>query len=179
VAVRSRFARRRTSAPAACRAVRPRRAVAVGGICKRPVKGGAVHVEKSAATSSRRSPAWICFRACSGYGQDKHNLGDSCRVAFEAVLPLGNFRFWRSSAGRCFETGARWSDCGSRKLDLRALGYGTTGLPIQHTRLARLLRGAVISRDPDFTGGDVVVTQTGLQDPQWPCRRNGPSMNPQ
>jgi len=32
--------------------------------------------------------------------------------------------------------------CGSRKLDLRALGYSTTGFPIQHTRLARLLRGA-------------------------------------
>jgi hypothetical protein len=41
------------------------------------------------------------------------------------------------------------------------------GFPIQHTRLARLLRGAVISRDPDFTGGNVDVTQTGLRDPQW------------
>jgi hypothetical protein len=27
--------------------------------------------------------------------------------------------------------------CGSRKLDLRARGYSTTGFPIQHTRLAR------------------------------------------
>jgi hypothetical protein len=28
-----------------------------------------------------------------------------------------------------------------------------------------LLRGAVISRDPDFAGGNVIVTQTGLRDP--------------
>jgi hypothetical protein len=48
------------------------------------------------------------------------------------------------------------------------------GFPIQHTRLARLLRGTVISRDPDFTGGNVDVTQTGLRDPQWPRRRNAP-----
>ena len=46
------------------------------------------------------------------------------------------------------------------------LATAPPGLPIQHTRLARLLRGAVISRDPDFTGGNVVVTQTGLRDPQ-------------
>jgi hypothetical protein len=57
------------------------------------------------------------------------------------------------------------------------LAAAPPGSPIQHTRLARLLRGAGFSIDPDFTGGNVVVTQTGLRDPQWPCRRNGPSMN--
>ena len=55
--------------------------------------------------------------------------------------------------------------CGSRKLDLRALATAPPGFPIQHTRLARLLRGAVISRDPDFTGGNGVVIQTELRDP--------------
>jgi hypothetical protein len=35
---------------------------------------------------------------------------------------------------------AATSDCGSRKLNLRALGCSTTGFPIQHTWHARLLR---------------------------------------
>jgi hypothetical protein len=51
--------------------------------------------------------------------------------------------------------------CGSRKFDLRTLGYSATGFPIQHTRHARSLRGVVISSPPDFVGGNVVVTQMG------------------
>jgi hypothetical protein len=50
----------------------------------------------------------------------------------------------------------------SRKLDLRALGYSTTGFPIQHTRLARLLRGAAFSIDPTSPEETLVVTQTGF-----------------
>ena len=46
------------------------------------------------------------------------------------------------------------------------LATAPPGFPIQHTRLARLLRGAAISKDADFTGGNVVVTQTGFRDPQ-------------
>jgi hypothetical protein len=54
------------------------------------------------------------------------------------------------------------SPCGSRKLDLRALGYSTTGFPIQHTRLARLLRGAAFSIDATSPEETFVVTQTGF-----------------
>jgi hypothetical protein len=54
------------------------------------------------------------------------------------------------------------------------LATAPPGFPIQHTRLARLLRGAVISRDPDFTGGNVVVTQTGLRDPRYATSEKGP-----
>jgi hypothetical protein len=45
---------------------------------------------------------------------------------------------------------------------IRALGYSTTGFPIQHTRLARLLRGAVFSIDPTSPEETLVVTQTGF-----------------
>jgi hypothetical protein len=42
--------------------------------------------------------------------------------------------------------------------------------PIQHTRLARLLRGAVFSIDPDFAGGKRLLSlkQVLLGDPKRP-----------
>jgi hypothetical protein len=75
----------------------------------------------------------------------------------------------------CIDRSTRYGTCGSRKLDLRALGYSTTGFPIQHTRLAPLLRGAAFSRDPDFAGGNVCRSNrfcSGIQSGR------GPSMTP-
>ena len=64
-------------------------------------------------------------------------------------------------------------NCGSRKLDLRAFGYSTPVFPIQHNRLAWLLRAVVISRDPTSPEERLFGTQTGLRN-AGARRRNGP-----
>jgi hypothetical protein len=70
--------------------------------------------------------------------------------------------------------------CGSRKLDLRALGYSTTRFSDPAHSACAVVRGAVIRRDPTWAEETLLsLNSLWRRDPRGPRRRNGPSMNPQ